>query len=199
MRYNVADAQEKLQSSADSTPALPFPNEDRDKHPQDRDRTRRISHSHHVRHQGRHGTKVRLSLPRRPQLALPMALPPNPESASLCSRMGKIARWFGLEERTRKYRTGQTRLYQAGCVAGRLPFCQRAARYPARGPPSALAAIASSRYRKSEASDARLVPADGIGSGQSKRRQTRPLCRGPHQYAANDMGPEQWRSRQTCK
>ena len=43
-----------------STPALPVPNEDREKHAfRVRDRTRRISYSHHLRHEGDMGRNLR--------------------------------------------------------------------------------------------------------------------------------------------
>src|SRR5258706_15780759 len=50
----IADAQENGNVSADlHAPPCPVPNEDREKHASSvRDRTRRISHSHHLRHQG---------------------------------------------------------------------------------------------------------------------------------------------------
>jgi leucyl aminopeptidase len=113
---------------------------------------------------------------------------------TLPSAEGRIAQvLFGLEDETGKYRD----LFRPGLLPGLLPpGTYRFANAPHDTRLAALAfALGSyrfSRYRKSDGSDVKLVPPDGIDAADITRMaEAAHLARDLINTPANDMGPEE--------
>ena len=126
------------------------------------------------------------------QLALANGFAAKPGAClTLPAADGQIAQVvFGLEDETSKYRD----LFRPGSLPGLLPpGVYRFANAPHDTRLAVLAfALGSYRYRKSEASDVRLVPPDGIDAADVTRMaDAAALARDLINTPANDMGPEQ--------
>ena len=124
-----------------------------------------------------------------------MALPPNPAHASPC--LPRTARSPRSCSALRRSNGKSADLFRPGLLPGLLPpGVYRFANAPHDTRLAVLAfALGSyrfSRYRKSDASDVRLVPPDGIDAADITRMaDAAALARDLINTPANDMGPEE--------